>query len=253
MASVSAVIITLNEAANIGRCLASLKGVADEIIVADSGSTDDTEAICRASNVRFFRVEWLGYSQTKNWANDLATGDYILSLDADEVLSEPLRQAILPEKKHLSGAYSFNRLTNYCGHWVRYCGWYPDRKVRLFPKNQARWEGEFVHEILQTDSSLNIRHLSGDILHYSYNSLADFKHRMDRYSTLAAEDLHNRGKKASWWKLVFSPLLKFIILYFVRRGFLDGKAGGEICYFSAQANYLRYKKLQKLNAADALR
>ncbi|MEZ4777560.1 MAG: glycosyltransferase family 2 protein [Bacteroidia bacterium] len=251
MPSISAVIITRDEAANIGRCLASLKGVADEIIVADSGSKDDTETICLAWGVRFFRVEWLGYSRTKNLANDLATGDYILSIDADEVLSEPLRQAILPEKNRLSGVYSFNRRTNFCGHWVRFCGWYPDRKVRIFPKNRAHWEGEFVHETLHTDPSLAIRHLPGDLLHYSYDSLEDFLSRMDTYASLAANQLHSRGKKAYWWKRMLSPVIKFLIMYFIRLGFLDGKAGWRICYFSANANYLRYKKLQQLNAAAA--
>lgn len=248
MPSLSAVIITRDEAANIGRCLASLKGVADEIVVADSGSTDDTEAICLASGVRFFRVEWLGYSRTKNLANDLATGDFILSIDADEALSETLRQAILPEKNRLSGVYTFNRRTNFCGHWVRFCGWYPDRKMRIFPKNMARWEGDFVHETLRSDHSLPNRHLPGDLLHYSYNSLQEFHSRIETYSSLAAAKLHSKGKKAYWWKQIFSPVFKFLVMYFFRLGFLDGKAGWQICYFSAKANYIRYKKLQQLNA-----
>ncbi|MEZ4829526.1 MAG: glycosyltransferase family 2 protein, partial [Bacteroidia bacterium] len=240
MALISAVIITRNEAANISRCLRSLEGIADEIVVADSGSTDETEQICRSQGVHFFGVEWQGYSKTKNMANNLAKGDFILSLDADEALSEPLRKAILRQKPYLSGAYSFNRLTWFAHHPVRFCGWYPDRKIRLFPKNQAFWEGDFVHETLTPHPSLTITHLTGDILHYSFSSTEDFISRMDYYARLAAQKLHSEGKNATWYRRFVSPVFKFLVIYFIRLGILDGKTGWQIAWYSAKAHFHRY-------------
>ena len=170
MDTISAVIITHNEERNIGRCLESLRGVADEVIVVDSGSTDATEAICVAAGARFVRHDWEGYSGQKNYANGLASHPWLLSIDADEALSPQLRESILRLKEKGFDAetvYSMNRLTNYCGRWIRHCGWYPDACVRLWHTGVATWDG-LVHEELRY--STNVRHakVEGDLWHYSY-------------------------------------------------------------------------------------
>ena len=167
---ISAVIITHNEAHNISRCLEAAARVADELIVVDAESTDGTVAIAGSSGARVTVRAWTNYSDQKNFANDLARGPYILSLDADEVLGDELTADILRQKATgLHGAYRLKRLTNYCGQWVRHGGWYPDAKVRLFPKQGVRWEGDHVHEILALPSGTAITDLKGDLLYLAHN------------------------------------------------------------------------------------
>lgn len=239
---ISAVIITLNEEHNISRCIQSLDGVADEVIVVDSYSQDRTVEICEKMGAKVFCTQWRGYAETKNFANSLATHNYILSIDADEALSDQLRQSILSVKDNLSGAYSFNRLTNYCGKWIRHGGWYPDVKVRLFPKHTARWEGLYVHEKLIFLEPTNIQHLHGDLLHYSIVSVADHLKRIEHYSTLQAKQMFESGQKFSYVKMYISPFVRFLKQYILQLGILDGKAGLQIAYYSALAVYKKYFK-----------
>ena len=165
MIKLSSVIITLNEERNIGRCLDSLKGIADEIIVVDSGSTDRTEEICRSLGVKFIHHPFEGYTEQKNFAVGHCTFDYVLSLDADEALSEELKKSISAIKsKWNKDGYSFNRFTNYCGKWIKHCGWYPDRKLRLFKKNKGSWLGNKLHERFVLNDSGNSEFSKGDIL-----------------------------------------------------------------------------------------
>jgi glycosyltransferase involved in cell wall biosynthesis len=243
----SAVIITFNEEANIESCLKSLLEIADEIIVVDSFSEDKTQDICLKLGVRFYQKEWRGFSNAKNYGNSLANADYIISLDADEVVSDKLKQSILNVKNELQGAYSFNRLTNYVGKWVRHCGWYPDAKVRIFPKNKAKWKGNYVHEILELDENVPSTQLKGDLLHYSYHSVAQHYMRIEKYSNLHAQQMFDDGKQSSPLKLLFAPAFKFFKDYVLKLGFLDGKTGFVICRISAKAVYLKYKKLRKLH------
>jgi len=241
----SVVIITYNEERNIGRCIQSVQEVADEILVIDSLSTDNTKSICTQPGVRFYEQPWLGYSEQKNHGNSLATYDYVLSIDADEALSEELTNSILElKKKGFSGAYSFNRLTNYCGHWIHHSGWYPDTKVRIFNRHQVSWTG-VIHETL-TLGDTEIQSLNGDLLHYSYYSEEEHHRQIKRFTDIAAQDYYERGKKASMLKLYGSPLAKFFRDYFINLGFLDGKAGLKICALSAKATYLKYQKIQNL-------
>jgi glycosyltransferase involved in cell wall biosynthesis len=249
----SAVIITFNEEKNIQRCIEAALPVADEIVVVDSFSTDKTPQL--ASNyekVKFIQTQWEGYSKTKNFANQQASHHYILSLDADEFISPQLRDSILTEKEYgFTGTYSFNRLTNYCGQFVKHCGWYPDEKIRIFPKNKALWEGDFVHETLRvTDSSLKNKHLKGDLLHYSYYTISEHLQRIEKYAQLHAQKMKSEGKKFSAIKEWGSPAAKFIKTYFLQLGFLDGKAGWNISRLSAKAVYLKYNKLRKLYRND---
>ena len=197
MHKLSVVIITKNEESNIGRCIDSVKDLAHEIIVVDSGSTDRTQEIAEQSkNVRFIQSKWMGYSKTKNFGNDQAEGDYILSLDADEALDDMSRQSVQhvlndPQNR----AYKIPRLTNYCGKWIYHCGWRPDEQLRLFPKGRARWNENVVHEKLIVDPELEIQTLDGDILHYSYSTLADHIHRINTYTSLGASQVLEKHKR----------------------------------------------------------
>lgn len=247
MQALSVVIITLNEAKNLPMCLQALDGVADEIIVVDSFSTDNTVAIAEQYGAKVYQQKWLGYAKQKNYANSLAQNAYILSLDADEVLSDKLRQSILAVHKW-EGVYAFSRLTNYCGSWIRHSGWYPDRKIRIFPRDEALWEGDFVHETLSVPPHVAVHSLAGDLLHYSYHSHADHYKQIDKYSTLHAQAMHARGQPASWIKRFISPVFKFFKTYFLQLGFLDGSAGYYIAKISAIAVRMKYKKLKALNS-----
>lgn len=250
MTKISATIITLNEERNIGRCIDSLLGIVDEVIVVDSFSSDKTESICKSKGVKFIQTDWKGYAQTKNYANSLASYSYIYSIDADEELTPELQNSVLKEKeKGLNGLYSHNRLTNYCGSWIKNMGWYPDSKVRLFPKEFAQWSGEFVHEELTFSKSLKVTHLKGDLNHYSYYSTKEHRERADKYSILTAKKMHAKGKKASFFKPYLSSLARFVSMYLLKFGFLDGKAGFIISKISAQSNILKYKELRRLNNA----
>jgi glycosyltransferase involved in cell wall biosynthesis len=244
----SAVIITFNEERNILRCLETASGISDEIVVVDSFSTDRTAEICRHfPNVIFIQRPWQGYAQTKNWANQQTTHDYILSLDADEVPDEPLQQSIKNARiSGLNGLYELNRLTNYCGHWVKHCGWYPDKKIRVFPKSQVKWDGDFVHETLQTNKALKVSSLKGHLLHYSYHTLEDHKMRIEKYATLNAQKLFKEGKHPITIKRWIAPIWKFYQVYFIKLGFLDGLAGFHIARLSAKSVYLKYEILANL-------
>lgn len=246
MSSISAVIITHNEERNIGRCLDSLNGVADEVVVIDSGSTDDTKQICEAKGARFIHNDWAGYSGQKNFANSQASCSYIYSVDADEALSDELKASILKAKQEgLTGVYSHNRLTNYCGKWIKHLGWYPDRKVRLFPKS-TRWEGE-IHEQLVFEGNPTDTFLTGDLLHYSYYDYESHRKRADKYSMLTAKKMFDQGRKASALKPTIAAIGRFMSMYIIKAGFLDGFAGYKISVISAQSNAVKYRELNRLH------
>lgn len=252
MSGISAVIITHNEERNIRRCLESVQGVVDEIIVVDSGSTDRTKEVCEEFNAKFVFRQWDGYSGQKNFANSLANNSYILSLDADEALSDDLKSSILSVKQELSGIYGFHRLTNYCGNWVKHSGWYPDTKWRLFPARIAKWEGDYVHEELKFNENAAKHLLKGDLLHYSYNSLIDHRKRADKYSALTARKMYAKGKSAGFLKPYLSAFGRWVKMYIFQGGFLDGWAGRKIAKISAQSNVFKYKELRRLHQSAAL-
>jgi len=252
MDPLSAVIITRNEARNIGRCLKALEGVCEELVVVDAESTDDTRGIAERHGARVVVRAWTDYSDQKNHANGLATHPYVLSLDADEELSPALRASILAAKQEgFRGAYSMHRLTNYCGTWVRHGGWYPDTKVRLFDRRTTHWAGAHVHETLELAPGTTVTFLEGDLLHYSYPSIPDHLERIERYSDLHARKLLASGKKAGPVKLWGSPIAKFLQGYVLQLGFLDGRAGWDIARLSARAVHLKYAKLNALRRGQA--
>ncbi len=245
--TLSVVIITFNEERNIKRCLDSVKEIADEIIVVDSFSVDKTEEICgQYSNVKFVKQSWLGYSGQKNFANNLATKDYIFSLDADEALSPVLTESIREIKNAPQyDIYTLKRLTNYCGYWIRHCGWYPDKKTRIWRKGNAVWEGE-IHETLKLGSEAKQSELKGDLLHYSYYSIKDHLNQVNLFTELMAKEAVKNGERASLFRLFFSPAVKFTKSYFIQLGFLDGYYGFVVSTISAQTAFYKYLKMREL-------
>lgn len=249
---ISAVIITFNEEQNIGRCLDSLNALADEILVVDSYSTDKTEHICSNKGARFIQNPFNGHIEQKNFAVSKAEHDYILSLDADEALSEELRKSILHVKNNWSyDGYSLNRLTNYCGKWIRYCGWYPDRKLRLWDRRKGSWGGVNPHDhvIMQRNSSTS--HLSGDLLHYSYYTTKQHIAQINSFSDIAAHAAFEKGRKSHLViDILLNPLFTFVKKYFLKLGILDGYYGFVISINSAFGKFLKYIKLRELNRND---
>lgn len=246
--TISAVIITLNEERNIERCLRSLTGVVDEIIVVDSYSKDKTEEICRSYNARFIQQSFLGHIQQKNFAIDQSTSEWVLSLDADEALTEELRQNIIQVKSNPSfDGYRMNRLTNYCGNWVKHCGWYPDTKLRLVKKNSARWTGVNPHDRLEMNGNEETGWLKGDLLHFSYYTKDDHLRQIEYFGDIAARELFQRGSKSSWSKIIGKTIAQFIKSFIIKRGFLDGRTGWNISRLSAYATFRKYVKLKKLH------
>lgn len=248
----SVAIITLNEERNIERCIRSVQPVADEIVVVDSYSTDKTKEICQSLGVRFLENHFVDFVQQKNFAIDRATNEYVLSLDADEALSGELQQAIVRLKNdcHFS-AYRFNRLTNYCGQWIRHSGWYPDVKLRLWKRSEGHWTGSVIHESVKLNDPTSVQWIKGDILHYSYYSIEDHITQLNKFSSLSARAYHQNAKKViPIVHLVIYPPLAFINRFFFQLGFLDGYPGFVICKSAAYAKYLKYLKLYWLKRAD---
>ncbi len=240
----SVVIITFNEEKNIGRCIDSVKNVADEIIVVDSVSTDRTAEIASSKGAIVKLQPFLGYVEQKNFALEAAANDYVLSLDADEALDATLEASILTEKKNFSlKGYSMNRCTNYCGHFIRHGAWYPDRKLRLIDKNFAYWGGDNPHDRLIMKDESPIKHLKGDILHYSYNSIEEHALQNNKFSTISAETYFKRGKRTSVLKMILHPSWAFFLGYILRGGFRDGFYGLVVAVHVAHLSFLKHAKL----------
>jgi len=228
--------------------LQSLTSIADEFIVYDSFSTDNTCELAKQHGAKIFTGNWQGYALSKNLANQKATFDWILSIDADEVLSVALQNSILKLKESGLKTASFKRLTNYCGTWIKHAGWYPDIKLRIFNRQQIHWEG-LIHEELKAINKEMIKPflLDGDCLHYSYYSVEEHIKQSEKFSLLSAQSLYQKGIKSSYIKLYLAPIFKFIKMYFFNLGILDGYYGFVVCKISAQAIYLRNLKLKALN------
>lgn len=247
MNKITAVIITLNEKRNIARCLDSLVSVADEVVVVDSFSTDGTADICARYNLRFVTHEWEGYIATKNYANNLASNDLILSIDADEALSPELAKSVQEIKgMDMKGkAYSMNRLMNYCGRWIRHGGWYPDVKVRLFDRRTVRWTGQKVHEILAIPEGTQVVPLKGDLLHYSFYTPEEHRLQMEKFATLSAEEMKEQGKYPNLLTACIHTGWKFLRDYLFKGGFLDGSLGWTIAHNNAHGVWHKYKKARE--------
>lgn len=254
MQKISAVIITFNEEKNLARCIKSVKPVADEIIVLDSFSTDRTVAIARRAGATVYQQSFRGYKEQKNAALELASSDYILSLDADEALSVELINSILLEKeKFTARAYFMNRCNYYCGRFIHHGLWYPDRKLRLFDKRIAYWGGVNPHDKIFLIEQTKTSHLRGDLFHYSYHTVEEHKKRNDEISTIAAESLFVSNKTPHFYKIFLSPAWTFIKGYLFKLGFLDGRHGFTIAKYTARQSFLKYKKLHQLRKLQGKR
>ncbi len=250
MEKLSAVIITFNEEKNILRCIDSVKDVADEILILDSNSTDQTAAIAESKGAIFIREPFLGHIQMKNRAVELASNDYILSLDADEALDARLVLSIQKVKeKFTHKAYRMNRCTNYCGQFIRHGSWYPDRKIRLFDRRCSRWGGVNPHDKIMVAENIEVEQLAGDILHYSYYTVAEHVEQNNKFSTISAKSLFAQGKKTTVFNIITNPVWAFFQSYLIRAGFLDGLFGFVIAVQVSHLTFLKHLKLYILQTS----
>jgi glycosyltransferase involved in cell wall biosynthesis len=246
---ISVAVITFNEEKNIERCLASVRNIADEMLVLDSNSTDRTREIAEKMGARVLVNDFAGHIEQKNQAISLARFPHILSLDADEELDPELQKSILSVKENFSmDGYFMNRLTNYCGQWIYHSGWYPDKKLRLWDSRKGKWAGTNPHDRFEMEPGAQVASLSGKILHHSYNSLEEHRQQSIRFSETAAKALFLQGRKAGFSKRFLSPAFRFLYSYIFRLGFLEGIAGFHIARISAWASYLKYKRLKQFES-----
>jgi len=248
--TLSVIIITKNEAHNIGDCLDSV-AFADECIVVDSGSTDDTCDIARSRGARVVQTDdWPGFGPQKNRALDLATKDWVLSIDADERVTPELASEIQASiQANTLDGYRIARLSNFCGRWIRHSGWWPDHVLRLIRRGAGRFTDSLVHESLKVDG--NIGTLSGHFLHYPYKDLESLIAKVNQYSTAGAQMMHAKGRKTGIFGIIGHSVWTFIRIYVMRRGFLDGKEGFILAAVGAAGSFFRYSKLMLLNASSS--
>jgi glycosyltransferase involved in cell wall biosynthesis len=241
---ISATIVTLNEERNLPRALESLTCV-DEIVVVDSGSTDRTVEIARTYGARLIQQEWLGYAGQKNFAAAAAANNWILAIDADEALSELLQAEImaLRETNPDVPGFRFPRRAQYLGGWIKHSGWYPDAKVRLYDRRRGRWTGDYVHESVRVDGAPG--DLTGDLHHFTCASLEEHRRTMERYTTLAAQELRAQGKRSSAARLLLSPSATFLKTYVLQQGYRDGYRGYLIAKMAAKYVYLKHRKTRQ--------
>ena len=243
--SLSVIIITKNEAHAIAKCLESVSW-ADEIIVLDSGSTDETVSICESYGARVQNADWPGFGIQKNRALALASCDWVLSLDADESVTPELRTEILVTIAHgTAEAYSFPRSSSYCGRYMRHSGWWPDRVTRLFRRDRARFSEDLVHEKLLVDG--NTAELASPLIHDAFSNLEEVLEKIDRYSTAGALKMAENGKKSSLSKAILHGGWTFFRTYFLKAGFMDGREGFMLAVSNAEGAYYRYLKLMLMD------
>jgi len=243
-ARLSAVLITRNVASRLEACLKSC-AFAAEIVVVDSGSTDATLDIARRFNAKVVHQDWLGFGRQKQFAVSQASHDWVLCVDTDERVSDALRASILKElEAPRFQAYEFPRCNRFLGRWLRHGEGYPDLSLRLFDRRHAHWSDDPIHEKVVTDAPVG--RLEGDLLHESEDGLADYLAKQNRYTTLQAEQLHARGRRASAARMLLSPPLRFFKFYFLRRGFLDGIPGLIHILIGCFNSFMKYAKLLEL-------
>ncbi len=249
---ISVCITAGNEEANIRRCLESATW-ASEIVVVDSFSTDRTLEICKEYTDRVYQHEWLGYIGQKNLIKDLATGPWILFLDADEVISKGLRDEIILEfesdnSEHFAG-YEFPRLVRFLGRWITHGDWYPDVKLRLFRKDKGECGGKEPHD--RTTVNGQVKRLQNPLYHYTYNDIRDQMATLNRFTSISAEGKFKEGRRFGYNDAIFRPFFRFIRCYFLKRGFMDGLPGLIIATFTAVGVFSKYVKLWEVQHRDS--
>ncbi len=244
---ISAIVIAKNEEKNIGRCVEALSKVSDDVIVLDSESTDLTASLAAEKGAKVISVQWQGYGPTKNLGPQYAKHPWILSIDADEVLSDDLIKEINALGLKPKKIYAINILTNYCGKWIYFSGWYPSYKKRLYHSEHVKWDEREVHENLSwTDNDIQVERLQHKILHYSYPTAQDHLRKTDQYAKLGAEHLLKTGKNVSIFKILFGPAFRFFRMYLLKMGILDGSAGFLLAYREAAMVRKRYNYYKKM-------
>lgn len=242
---IAAVIIAYNEEKNIKKCLESVKW-ADEIIVVDSFSTDKTFSISKKYADKVFNIKWMGFSKTKNFGISKARSEWILSLDADEIVSENLKKEILKTVKSTDlNGFFIPRKPFFMNRFIKHCGWYPSCQLRLFKKTKGKFdESKMVHENVKITGKAG--YLKNDLLHYPYENIGKYFDHLNRYTNLAAESMRLKNKKAGFLNLIFHPFFTFFKMYFIKLGVLDGLAGFTVCVLSSFYNFVKYAKLWEL-------
>ena len=245
MQKVSVTIITLNEETNIRACLESVKW-ADEILVSDSGSSDRTVEICKEYGAKVFNDVWLGFGKQKNLIASRARNNWILNIDADERVTPELKKEI--EEVLNNGdceGYNIPRKNFFGNKWIRHCGWYPDYNLRLYKKDKGRFNERAVHEAVQIEGRAGC--LKASLEHYTYKDISDYLKRMDRYSTLAAEEMFKQGRSAGYFNIVFRPLATFLKMFFLQKGFMEGYIGLILSGLYAAYTFSKYAKLMEMS------
>ena len=243
----SVVIITKNEAHIIGNTLQSLQGVSDNIIIVDSGSTDETISICRKYNAHVIETNWAGYGITKNKGIDAATNDWILSLDADEAIDEKLKTVFLQlDLSNENNVYELKFKNFFCKKWIRFGEWSGDKHIRLFNRNKVRWDEAPVHENLLLPGNKKVIQLKGNVLHYTVNNIDEYMTKTIHYAKLNAQKYFLQGKKPGFFKLYVGPMFNFLKHYIFELGFLDGFEGYLIAKTTAWYSFIKYSYLREL-------
>ncbi|MCU0442251.1 MAG: glycosyltransferase family 2 protein [Bacteroidia bacterium] len=249
----SVVIITFNEERNIQKCIEAVQLIADEIVIVDSYSTDNTLSIASAMGATIYQNKFEGHIEQKNFAITKAKYPHILSLDADEYPDQEFLEAIQKIKQNWDAdGYSVNRLNNYCGKWIKHGAWYPDVKLRLWDSRKGMWQGTNPHDKFVLVEGSKQHHVKGNILHFSYQQIAEHVKKADYFSTIAAKAYYHQGKKSTMFKIAFSPLFRFIRDYIIKLGFLDGYSGLVIAKTTALEVYLKYQKLFALQQGKTI-
>lgn len=244
----SIVIITKNEKNNIDRTLSNLMNLSEDIIIVDSGSTDGTLSICKKYNCRIIETDWKGYGETKNLGNQAAKNDWILSIDADESVDDQLKtflESLSPENN--KQVFQIKRKNFFCQKHIQFGGWANDKPIRLFNRKNTKWNNAAVHESLIFKELPEIKMAEGHLLHYTYNTTKEYLEKVDYYSKLNAKKYYEKGKKANFIKLYFSPAFTFVKDYFFKFGILDGKKGFLIARISANGTKLKYQYLKEMS------
>lgn len=245
----SVVIITYNEEENIGRCLQSVKRIADEIIIVDSMSTDRTVEIAEQYNAKVYQHVFEGYVKQKRIATNYASHNWVFTLDADEVVTPELEESISKTKKEPhSDAYKINRITSYCGKWIKHSGWYPDHIIRLFDRTKGQWHGGSIHEHWELDKKSETGLLKGHLLHYSFPTISDYIGKINKYTELSARDAVAKGKNRNLLQILLVPKWNFLVKYIFRLGFLDGYYGYVICKLDSYVTFVKYTKIRQYAA-----
>ncbi len=247
MIQLSVVVITFNESENIERCLHSVAGIADEMLVVDSFSTDDTVARAQALGAKVMLHPFESYNQQRSFAAQQASHDYVLALDADEYLSNTLHEAILKIKKYWkSDTYTFNRLNKIGDTWLRHTSWYPDTKLRLFDRRKVIFTGIGGHDTIKPVPGATTQHLPGELLHHASADLHSRAQQTNNLSTASARYLFEQGKRTNWLRILLKPLARFLVEYILKRGYLAGFYGFMLSKTSAYYVFLREAKLAEM-------